>query len=47
MARGYTLSGLKANTHLVAVSVRAKNEVGWSDSSDILDEVCTEGMATE
>ena len=44
-ARGYTLSGLAANTCLVALSVRAKNEIGWSDPSDTVDEVFTEGTA--
>lgn len=46
-ANGYTLSGLRADTCLIALSVRAKNEVGWSGPSNVMDEVCTEGMAMD
>lgn len=43
-ARGYTLSGLKARMRLVALSVRCQNAIGWSDPSELLDEVVTEGV---
>eukprot|EP00903_Cladosiphon_okamuranus_P006314 g6190.t1 len=39
---GFTLTGLKANTHLVNISVRCQNEIGWSDTSEVVPEVFTE-----
>lgn len=40
---GFTLTGLKAKTHLVNISVRCQNEIGWSDPSETVPEVYTEG----
>lgn len=40
---GFTLTGMKANTHLVNISVRCQNELGWSDPSEVVPEVFTEG----
>lgn len=40
---GFTLAGMKANTHLVNISVRCQNEVGWSDPSEVVPEAFTEG----
>ncbi|CAM9114367.1 unnamed protein product [Scytosiphon promiscuus] len=41
-ANGFTLTELEANMHLVDISVRCQNAVGWSDPSEILPEVFTE-----
>ncbi|CAM9361466.1 unnamed protein product [Ascophyllum nodosum] len=38
---GFTLTGLAASTHLVNITVRCRNAVGWSDSSEVLPEVYT------
>ena len=40
---GFTLTGLRAKTHLVNISVRCQNEIGWSDPSETVPEVYTEG----
>lgn len=40
---GFTLTGLKAKAHLVNISVRCQNEIGWSDPSEVVPEVFTEG----
>lgn len=42
-ANGFTLTGLRAKTHLVDISVRCQNVVGWSDPSEVVPEVFTEG----
>ncbi|CAM9940733.1 unnamed protein product, partial [Choristocarpus tenellus] len=38
---GFTLEGLLAKTHLVGISVKCKNEKGWSDPSNVVDGVWT------
>lgn len=40
---GFTLTGLRAKMHLVDISVRCQNVVGWSDPSEVLPEVYTGG----
>ncbi|CAM9638943.1 unnamed protein product, partial [Ectocarpus fasciculatus] len=40
--KGFTLTGLKAKTHLVNISVRCQNEAGWSDPSEVVPEAYTE-----
>lgn len=42
-ATGFTLTGLRAGVHLVDLSVRCRNEVGWSDPSEAVAEVFTDG----
>lgn len=46
-ANGFTLTGLEANMHLVNISVRCQNAVGWSDPSEVLAEVFTEGRSPQ